>query len=138
MEEQAQEQPQPINILEYEELARPRVRPEHWDFYHGGSDDEVTLRANRAAFERIRLRPRMLVDVSHIDTRTTALSTPVSMPVLVAPTAQHGLAHTEAECATVRAAGRAGTIMIASTSSSLSMEEIIEAASGPLWFQLYV
>lgn len=138
MESQAQEQPQPINVLEYEELARPRIQLPHWDFFHGGSDDEVTLRANRTAFERIRLRPRMLVDVSTIDTSTTVLGTPVSMPILVAPTAQHGLAHTEAECATARAAGRAGTLMVASTSSSLSLEEIIQAATGPLWFQLYV
>jgi len=138
VESQAQEQSQPINVLEYEELARPRIQPQHWDFYHGGSDDEVTLRANRTAFERIRLRPRMLVDVSTIDTSTTALSTSISMPVMVAPTAQHGLAHTEAECATARAAGRAGTIMVASTSSTRSLEEIAEAATGPLWFQLYV
>ena len=110
----------------------------HWDFYNGGSDDEVTLRANRAAFERIRLRPRMLVDVSTIDSRTTVLGTPVSMPILVAPTAQHGLAHTEAECATARAAGRASTLMVASTSSTRSIEEIAQAATGPLWFQLYV
>jgi isopentenyl diphosphate isomerase/L-lactate dehydrogenase-like FMN-dependent dehydrogenase len=138
---EAQPQPQPINVLEYEELARPRVQEAHWDFYAGGSDDEVTLRANRTAFERIRLRPRVLVDVSTIDTGTSALGTPVSMPILVAPTAQHGLAHTEAEIATARAAGKAGTIMIASTSSTRSLEEIAEAArgvGGPLWFQLYI
>jgi isopentenyl diphosphate isomerase/L-lactate dehydrogenase-like FMN-dependent dehydrogenase len=133
-----QSQPQPINVLEYEELARPRMQQMHWDFYSGGSDDEVTLRANRTAFEHIRLRPRMLADVSTIDLSTTALGTPVSMPILVAPTAQHGFAHTEAECATARAAGKAGTIMIASTSSSRSLEEIVQEASGPLWFQLYV
>lgn len=125
-------------MLEYEELACPRVQPPHWDFYTGGCDDEVTLRANRTAFERIRLRPRMLVDVSNIDTSATALGTPVSMPILIAPTAQHGLAHREAECATARAAGKAGTIMTASTSSTRSLEEIAEAATGPLWFQLYV
>lgn len=135
---EAQSQPQPINVLEYEELACPRVQPPHWDFYTGGCDDEVTLRANRTAFERIRLRLRMLVDVSSIDTSTTALGTPVSMPILIAPTAQHGLAHREAECATARAAGKAGTIMTASTSSTRSLEEIAEAATGPLWFQLYV
>ena len=138
---EAQEQPQPINVLEYEELARPRVQAAHWDFFAGGSDDEVTLRANRAAFERIRLRPRVLVDVSSIDTGTTALGAPISMPILVAPTAQHGLAHSDAECATARAAGRAGTIMTASTSSTRSLEEIAEAtreAGRPLWFQLYV
>src|SRR6266849_1823956 len=76
-----------------------------WDLYAGGSDDEVTLRANCTAFERIRLRPRVLVDVNVCDLRTTVLGTPVNMPILVAPTGYHGLAHPEAECATARAAG---------------------------------
>src|SRR5438874_1543100 len=129
---------EPINLNDYEILAQTRIDPAAWDFYQGGSDDEVTLRANRAAFERIRLRPRMLVDVSICNTRTTVLGTTVSMPILVAPTAMHRLAHPEGECATARAAGLADTLMIASTSASSSLEEIAQAASGPLWFQLYV
>ena len=128
----------PINVFEYEALAQSKMGPAHWDFFAGGSDDEVTLRSNRAALERIRLRPRVLVDVSMIDTRTSVLGTPVSMPLLVAPTAMHCLAHPEGECATAQAAGRANTIMIASTTATRSLEEIAQAASGPLWFQLYV
>lgn len=128
---------EPINISDYEALARARMEPANWDFYAGGSDDEITLRANRTAFERIRLRPRVLVDVNVCDVHTTVLGTPVSMPILIAPTAYHGLAHPEAECATAQAAGEAGTLMIASTVSNRSMEEIVAAASGPLWFQLY-
>ncbi len=112
--------------------------PAYWDFIAGGSDDEVTLRSSRAAFERIRLRPRVLVDVTKIDTRTSVLGTHVSMPVLVAPTALHCLAHPEGECATAQAAGRANTLMIAGTTATRSLEEIAQAASGPLWFQLYV
>ncbi len=112
--------------------------PAYWDFIAGGSDDEVTLRSSRAAFERIRLRPRVLVDASKIDTRTSVLGTHVSMPVLVAPTALHCLAHPEGECATAQAAGRANTLMIAGTTATRSLEEIAQAASGPLWFQLYV
>src|SRR5216683_1784173 len=114
------------------------MEPGAWNYYQSGSDDEVTLRANRSAFERIRLRPRMLVDVSACDTRTTVLGTSVSMPILIAPTAFHCLAHPEGECATAQGAGRAGTLMVASTSSTRSLEEIAKAASGPLWFQLYV
>ena len=113
------------------------MEPANWDFYAGGSDDEVTLRANRTAFERIRLRPRVLVDVNVCDLHTTVLGTPVSMPILIAPTAYHGIANPEAECATAQAAGEAGTLMIASTVSNRSMEENAAAASGPLWFQLY-
>lgn len=128
---------EPVNVSEYEALARARMKPEEWDFYAGGSNDEVTLRSTRAAFEHIRLRPRVLVDISKCDLRTTVLGTGVSMPILVAPTAFHGLAHTEGECETARAAGDMGTLMVASTTSNRSIEEIAAAASGPLWFQLY-
>jgi len=107
--------------------------PAHWDFIHGGSDDEVTLRSNRASLERIRLRPRVLVDVSAkvLDTRTIVLGTPVSMPLIVAPMAMHCLAHPDGECATAQAAGRANTLMIVSTTATRSLEEIAQAASGP-------
>jgi len=128
---------EPINISEYEALARARMETVEWDFYAGGSDDEVTLRTTRAAFERIRLRPRVLVDVSACDLRTTVLGTRVSMPILVAPMAFHGLAHPEGECETARAAGESGTLMVTSTTSNRSLEEIAAAAGGPLWFQLY-
>ncbi|MGZ3609679.1 MAG: alpha-hydroxy acid oxidase [Ktedonobacteraceae bacterium] len=128
----------PINVFEYEAVAQSKMDPAHWDFFAGGSDDEVTLRSNRAALERIRLRPRVLVDVSMIDTRTSVLGTPVSMPLLIAPTAIHCLAHPEGECATAQAAGQSNTLMIASTTATRSLEEIAQAASGPLWFQLYV
>jgi len=131
---------EPVNVFEYEALAQAKMNPAFWDFYQGGSDDEVTLRANRTAFERIRLRPRVLVDVSAgaLNMRTTVLGTPVSMPILVAPTALHRMAHPEGECATAQGAGMANTLMIASTTATRSIEEIAQAASGPLWFQLYV
>ena len=108
----------PINVFEYEDLARSKMDPSHWDFFSGGSDDEVTLRSNRAALERIRLRPRVLVDVSMIDTRTIVLGTPVSMPLLIAPTAMHCLAHPAGECATAQAAGRANTLIGSKESSN--------------------
>lgn len=127
-----------INVFDYEPLAQARMEPSAWDYYQSGSDDELTQRANRAAFERIRLRPRVLVDVSTCDMRTTVLGTPVSMPVLIAPTAFHSLAHPEGECATARAAGRAGSLMVVSSSSTRSLEDVAGQASGPLWFQLYV
>jgi isopentenyl diphosphate isomerase/L-lactate dehydrogenase-like FMN-dependent dehydrogenase len=128
---------EPVNVNEYEALARARMEPVEWDFYAGGSDDEVTLRTTRAAFERIRLRPRVLVDVSACDVRTTVLGAGVSMPILVAPMAFHGLAHPEGECETARAAGESGTLMVTSTTSNRSLEVIAAAAGGPLWFQLY-
>ncbi len=129
---------EPVNVFDYETLAQTRMEPSVWNYYQSGSDDEVTLRANRTAFEGIRLRPRMLVDVSACDGRTIVLGTPVSMPILIAPTAFHCLAHPEGECATARAAGRTDALMVVSTSSTQSLEEIAREASGPLWFQLYV
>ena len=127
-----------INLFDYESLAQARLDSATWGYYAGGSDDEVTLRENRAAFERIRLRPRVLVDVACCDLHTTVLGTPVALPVLIAPTAFHALAHPDGECATARAAGRAGTVMVASSSSNCSLEEIARVAGGPLWFQLYI
>jgi len=128
---------EPINLFDYEALAQQRLEPAVWDYYQGGSGDEVTLRENRAAFERILLRPRVLVDVSAIDMRTTVLQTPVRMPILIAPTAAHSLAHPQGELATARAAGRAGTVMIVSTTASYSIEEVAAVAGGELWLQLY-
>jgi 4-hydroxymandelate oxidase len=129
---------EPINLQEYEDLAIERLEPTALDYYRSGAGDEVTLRANRAAFERIRLRPRVLVDVSALSLETTALGTPISMPVMVAPTAYHCLACAEGERDTARGAGAVGTLMAASTLATRTLEEIAEAATGPLWFQLYV
>src|SRR5450755_3235816 len=116
-----------INIFEYEMLAKERMNPVFWDFYAGGSDDEITLRANQADFARIRLRPRMLVDANQCDTSTSVLGLPVPMPLLVAPTSMHCLAHPEGECATVQGVGAAGTLMIASTDATRPLEEIAQA-----------
>lgn len=128
----------PINVAEYEALARKKLHPAAWDFYSAGAEDEVTLLRNRVAFERITLRPRVLVDASGISLAATVLGTPVSMPLLAAPTAMHGLADPEAECATARGIGHAGTLMVASSESTCSLEEIASAATGPLWLQLYI
>ncbi len=129
---------EPINVLDYEALAQARMEAGAWNYFASGSDDEVTLRANRIAFERIRLRPRVLVDVSACAMHTTVLGTPISMPVMIAPTAFHSLAHPEGECATAQAAGRSGTLMVVSSSSTRSLEDIAREGNGPLWFQLYV
>lgn len=128
----------PINLFEYEPLARERIDPVSWEYFQSGANDEVTLRENRLAYERIRLRPRMLAGVATPDTRTIALGAPLSMPILVAPMAYHKLAHPEGEAAMARGAGAAGTLMCVSTMATTSLEDVARAASGPLWFQLYV
>jgi 4-hydroxymandelate oxidase len=127
-----------VNLLELETLAQQQMSPMVFDYYAGGAEDEITLRENRAAFGRIALRPRMLVDVNVIDTSTTVLGQQVSSPILVAPMAMHRLGHLDGELATARGAGAADTLMVVSTLATVSLEEIAAVASAPLWFQLYV
>jgi 4-hydroxymandelate oxidase len=132
------EQIEAINLLELEARARELLPQMAYDYYASGANDEVTLRENRRAYERITLLPRMLVDVSARDTGTTVLGEPVSMPILIAPTGFQGLAHPEGEIATTKAAGSAKILMILATLSTSSIEEAMAVATGPVWFQLYV
>lgn len=134
----ADEQIEAINLFELETKARALLPQAAYDYYASGANDELTLRENRVAYERITLLPRMLVDVSKRCMGTTALGEPVSMPILIAPTAFQGLAHSEGEVATVKAAGAAKTLMTLSTLSTFSIEEVMAVATGPVWFQLYV
>lgn len=127
-----------INIFDFEAIAREALTQQAYDYYASGAQDEVTLRENRAAYDRVSLAYRVLVDVSRRDLTATVLGQAVSMPILIAPTAFHRLATDEGELATVRAAGAAGTVMVLSTLSTTSIEEVVAAASGPVWFQLYV
>lgn len=127
-----------LNVHDYERFARSHMDAAAWDYYQGGSDDEITLKANRDIFQSLHLRPRVLVDVSACSTATTLLGIPVQTPVMVAPTSVHRLAHPDGELATARAAGDAGALMVVSTVSSYSLEAIAEAATGPLWFQIYI
>jgi 4-hydroxymandelate oxidase len=127
-----------INLLELEINARRLMPQMAYDYYAGGANDEITLRENRVAYERITLLPRMLVDVSERHMGTTALGEPVSMPILIAPTAFQALAYSEGEIATVKAACAAKTLMTLSTFSTFSIEEVMAVATGPVWFQLYV
>ncbi|MCO4772907.1 MAG: alpha-hydroxy-acid oxidizing protein [Deltaproteobacteria bacterium] len=128
----------PMNVEEFEALAAAKVPAPAWDYYRSGADDEVTLRANRAAWGQIELHYRVLVDVSDVSTQTTLFGTELSSPVVVAPTAFHRLAHPEGELATVRGAGAAGCAMTLSTLSNTPVEDVGKAANAPLWFQLYV
>lgn len=136
---------QTLSIRELESEAQRRLDPAVYDFFAGGADDEVTLRANEAAFARIGLVPRVLRGSVKRDLEVTLLGCRASMPVLLAPTAFHRLAHPDGERATARAAAAAGTIMIVSMVSTVAIEEVTAAAreaaagAGPnLWFQLYI
>ena len=126
------------NLLELEDMARAKVPRAIFDYIAGGAEDEVTLRRNREAFGRWALRPRVLMDVSKRDTKTVLLGERVSMPVCVAPTSFHALVHPEGEVATARGTAAAETILITSTISTKTLEEVAAAADAPRWFQLYV
>jgi 4-hydroxymandelate oxidase len=134
------EQAPPITVADYEPLARQRMAatPAAWDYYAGGAGDERSLADNRAAWDRLRLRPRVMTDVSARDLSTTAFGVKLAHPIVVAPTAAHDLAHPDAERHTARGAANAGALFTLSTISSAPMEEVADAAPGaPRWFQLY-
>jgi isopentenyl diphosphate isomerase/L-lactate dehydrogenase-like FMN-dependent dehydrogenase len=129
----------PVNVWDYERLAEEQLDANARAYFAGGAGDEVTLRENVAAFERRKLRPRVLVDVGGVTTATTVLATAVSMPVLIAPLALQRMAHPEGELATARAAAAAGTIMCLSTAATARPAEVAAAApAAPRWFQVYV
>jgi 4-hydroxymandelate oxidase len=129
---------EPISVLDYEEVAREKLTAMAYDYYASGAYDEVTLRENVAAYTRLSLRYRVLVDVSKRDLSTTVLGTRLAMPILVAPTAFHKMACLDGEIATARAAGQMGTIMTLSSLSNTAVEDVVAAATGPIWFQLYI
>lgn len=129
---------QPVNISDFENLAKEKLTQMAYDYYSSGANDEITLKENCEAYKRIFLKYRVLVDVSNIDMSTEVLGHKISMPLMIAPTAFHKMAHTEGESAVSKAAGSAGTIMILSTLSNTDVEEVVKSSSSPVWFQLYV
>lgn len=137
--------PGPVNVREFEAAAQAVLDPVRYDYFAGGAQDEITVRANESAFGRIELVPRVLRGAGPPQLDVTVLDADMTMPVLLAPTAFHRLAHPEAELATARAAARAGVTMIAAMLSTVAIEDIAAEARKTaaelepcLWFQLYV
>lgn len=129
----------PINLAEFEAAARARLPRPHFDFFAGGAADEVTLRENRRAFDDIDLRFRVLAGVGERDLSVSLFGQRTSMPVLIAPTGFHKMAHPEGEIATARGAAAAEVILVVSTMANVSLEAIRAATpTAPMWFQLYV
>jgi len=125
-------------IEDLREAARRRVPRAFFDYADGGSYAEQTLNANRADLERIRLRQRVLVDVSRRSTQTTILGEPVSLPLALAPIGALGMQHGDGEILACRAAQAAGIPFTLSTMSICSIEQVAAAVDKPFWFQLYV
>jgi L-lactate dehydrogenase (cytochrome) len=128
----------PITIEDLRRSARRRLPRAVFDFIDGGAADEVTLRRNRAIFDRYTFRPRVLRDVSRLDISTQIFGQRLDLPVIVSPTGQAGMAWPYGEIAAARAAHRKGTLYTLSTHSNCSIEDVAREAPGPLWFQLYV
>jgi 4-hydroxymandelate oxidase len=125
------------DVRALEQRAREVLPADVVAYYAAGSGDQRTLAEQEAAWDAIRLRPRVLRDVSSVTTATTVLGTPVSSPVLVAPSALHGLAHPDGETATAAGARDAGSLLVLSMRASRRLEDIA-AAAGPWWQQMYV
>ena len=129
---------QACSIADLRRLAQRRLPRALFDFYDGGAEDEATLRANRAAFEAVALRPRVLVDVSQVDTRIRLLGAPSALPLAIAPTGAPGFGWPGADIAIAQAAAAAGIPYALSSSGTTSIEKLARAAPGRLWFQAYV
>jgi len=129
---------QALNIEDLRAIAKKRLPRIAYDFLDRGTEEEVTLAANRAAFERIRFAPRTLVDVSRRSQQVTVFGKTYDSPFGVAPTGASGMYCYDADVALARAARRANVPCVLSTASFVPMERVIEAAGGSLWFQLYM
>ncbi|ESQ48575.1 hypothetical protein EUTSA_v10020996mg [Eutrema salsugineum] len=127
-----------VNVNEFQELAKRALPKMYYDFYSGGAEDQHTLKENVEAFRRIMFRPRVLVDVSKIDMSTRILGYPISAPIMIAPTANHMLAHPEGETATAKAAAACNTIMIVSYMASCTIEEVASSCNAVRFLQIYV
>ena len=127
-----------VTLDDYEREAHQRIAAPAWEYIHSGAADEHTLRWNRDAYGDIRLSPRMLRDVTHIDTRVTLLGHELVHPILLAPVAAHTIAHPEGEIAVARGACAANAGMILSSYTSTRVEQVAAIAPRPLWFQLYM
>ena len=127
-----------INLDELEQQARQHLDQASYDFVAGGAGSEQTLRANREAFQKISIVPRVLTGIKQVDTSTNLLGQRLSMPIYVTPMANQGVVHSLAEVGTAQGTNSAGTLFVTPTGSNKTMEEIANAAKNcPRWFQLY-
>jgi 4-hydroxymandelate oxidase len=127
-----------LNVADYARAARSKLPRHVFDYYEGGALDEVTVRENTAGWERLKLYYRVLAGVGNRDMTTTVLGQPISMPIVIAPTAFHKLACEAGEIAAAKAAKAARTLFVLSSLSNTAMELVFAQAASPRWFQLYI
>ncbi len=126
-----------INVFDFEPVMHKNVAPGHFGYMASGIDDEVTLRANREGFLKFQLRPRRLVDVSKVDMSADILGVKYASPIIIAPTGGHRAYHPDGEIGVAKAAKAGNHLMILSTQTSTSIEEVTAARGQPIWYQLY-
>ena len=126
------------SVQDLRRIARRRLPGGVFDYIDGGAEDERTLAANEAAYARVTFRPRVLRDMSKVDTTATLLGKPLSYPLVLAPTGFTRIADPAGELAVARAAERADLPYTLSTMGTRSIEEVRRASGGRLWFQVYV
>jgi len=131
--------PSIVNLDELEQQAKQQLDQSSYDFVAGGAGSELTLRANREAFQRIKIVPRVLTGIKQVDTSMNLLGQRLCMPIYVTPMANHGVVHPLAEVGSAQGAKKAGTLFVAPTGSNKTMEEVATAIrDSPRWFQLYL
>ena len=126
-----------VTLDDYRDAAKALLPAPAWEYIDAGAADEITLRANRQAFNNIFLRPRMLNDVSKLDTRVELLGAELPHPIMLAPVASNGIVHAEGEVAAARGAVAQGAGMVLSSYTSKRVEDVVKTGVTPLWFQLY-
>jgi 4-hydroxymandelate oxidase len=127
-----------LSLYDYEAEAHTRISHGAWERISGGSADELTLRWNREAWDRIRLKPRVLVDVSKVDTRVRLFGAEMEFPIILAPTGGQGFIRPEGDLDAARGAATAHATYVISSSASMPVDEVAKNSGGPTWFQLYV
>ena len=126
-----------LDVMDFEAAARKALPPAHWGYMASGVDDNLTRDINHEAYKRIQLRPRKLVDVSKIDTRVELFGTTWDSPIFLCPVGAQGMFHADGEMGVARAAQAKKALQILSTVTSHSVEDVMKARGGPVWYQLY-
>jgi isopentenyl diphosphate isomerase/L-lactate dehydrogenase-like FMN-dependent dehydrogenase len=128
---------QALDVFDFEPVMKKNVPPAHFGYMATGTDDELTLRANREGFRKFELRPRRLTDVSKIDIGADILGVSYDSPIVIAPTGSNRAFHPDAEVAVAKAAKAGNHLQILSSVANTSIEDAIGARGAPVWFQLY-
>ena len=127
-----------LEVMDLEPIAHSKLPPAHWGYMSSGVDDDLTLKANLAAFKRIQLKPRRLVDVSSVDTRVQVFGATWESPIYLSAVGGHQMFHPDGELATARAARAKKTTQMLSTQASIGVEDVAKALGTAPWYQLYI